>query len=191
MTIQEKIDQERHFSNNFDKVANEGKGFLNAEKSLILTSLIGELSNEIMAYNGMTYNEHNLNRSSKYMIACLVDIIAHSIEWLQKLEGTEILFVKNEGEKTLSKEYIYNEITQEREFQDQKWGVQTHLSDYVWTTILVEEVGEAAQEVQKDKNSFEIIKLRDELIQVAAVAVAWAEALDKREENIEQQESIC
>ena len=42
-----------------------------------------------------------------------------------------------------------------------------------WAAILAEEVGEAFQE--RDE-----AKLRTELVQVAAVAVAWIEAIDRR-----------
>ena len=43
-----------------------------------------------------------------------------------------------------------------------------------WSAILVEEVAEAVAEIGDDA------KLRAELVQVAAVAVAWIEAIDRR-----------
>lgn len=87
------------------------------------------------------------------------------------------------------------EIRLERERQDQKWGVQTHnrgtgpqyaphadhfrkVTDTkarsgtdTWADILLEEVYEALAESDTDA-------LRKELIQAAAVCVAFAEALD-------------
>jgi hypothetical protein len=42
-----------------------------------------------------------------------------------------------------------------------------------WRDILLEEVAEAFAEL-------DIVKLRVELVQVAAVAVAWVEAIDRR-----------
>lgn len=42
-----------------------------------------------------------------------------------------------------------------------------------WLDILLEEVGEALAEDEPEK-------LREELLQVAAVAVAWVEAIDRR-----------
>ena len=92
---------------------------------------------------------------------------------------------------------VIQEIHLERHLQDQKWGEQNHpdgtdktfkdIADearvvadmsakqnrLTWFKILNEEVMEAfAEEDPK--------KLRAELIQVAAVAVAWIEAIDRR-----------
>ena len=44
----------------------------------------------------------------------------------------------------LGQRRIFNRIAAERTRQDAKWGEQNH-SDYMWLTILAEEVGEAAQ----------------------------------------------
>jgi len=91
-----------------------------------------------------------------------------------------------------------NAVSVERHAQDQKWGVQNHpdgtgagyskeLADtareatqiaaengfLTWRHILTEEFYEAIAECRVDQ-------LRTELIQVAAVAVAWVEAIDRR-----------
>lgn len=90
------------------------------------------------------------------------------------------------------------EVREERERQDAKWGEQNHpdgtgehyatlarhhrrLCDEMfakdrgaWAHILREEVYEALAEDNP-------VKLRAELIQVAAVAVSWVEAIDRRE----------
>lgn len=67
-------------------------------------------------------------------------------------------------------------VHDERLNQDKKWGLQDHDDGY-WLAILTEELGEVATEIQnKDKQ-----RLREELYQVAAVAVAWIEALDRKE----------
>lgn len=63
----------------------------------------------------------------------------------------------------------------ERFRQDIKWGNQRHLPPDRWNTILVEEVGE----VSKAINEREWENLAVELIQVAAVCVAWAEDIAK------------
>jgi len=65
----------------------------------------------------------------------------------------------------------------ERVSQNIKWGIQNHTMTE-WLAILVEEVGEVAQAMQK--NSFasketDADNLYEELIQVAAVASAIAE----------------
>lgn len=71
-------------------------------------------------------------------------------------------------------EVVVRDIREERAAQDQKWGSQREQSYPVWNTILSEEVGEAAKEVLEKRRD----KLRMELVQVAAVAVAWIEAID-------------
>jgi hypothetical protein len=93
---------------------------------------------------------------------------------------------------------VLGEIAAERARQDEKWGEQNHpdgTGDYPeiidadvarmacegaaeggyldWLHILREEVAEAFAESAPDK-------LRAELVQVAAVAVAWVEAIDRR-----------
>jgi hypothetical protein len=91
---------------------------------------------------------------------------------------------------------VLQDIASEREQQDAKWGQQNHpngtsrhqavwrdlyrnrcddaarAGHLTWLDILLEEVYEAAAEE-------EVAELRAELVQVAAVAAAWAEALDR------------
>lgn len=93
----------------------------------------------------------------------------------------------------------FNDIAYERMRQDAKWGEQNHPDgtdggaffaerrDYrrkvcqayaaegtvTWRHILDEEVHEAYAET-------DTAKLRQELVEVAAVAVAWIEAIDRR-----------
>jgi hypothetical protein len=93
--------------------------------------------------------------------------------------------------------WVEGDVRREREAQDQKWGEQNHpdgispltissavdlasayreLNDHAnptWQTILLEEVYEAMAEDDPEK-------LRLELIQVAAVAMTWVEAIDRR-----------
>ena len=75
-------------------------------------------------------------------------------------------------------------VWQERLRQISKWGKQEH-NDPRWITILAEEFGEAAAEVCGNlENSMDeqeyLLALMDELIQVAAVAVAHVEHLMER-----------
>jgi hypothetical protein len=60
----------------------------------------------------------------------------------------------------------------ERARQDAKWGVQDHDAPY-WLGILVEEVGELAKDIIEHRGIYL------ELVQVAAVAVAWLENLER------------
>lgn len=98
---------------------------------------------------------------------------------------------------------VIEEVVAERRRQDEKWGEQNHpdgpgyAAEYSyyygpraeverkqndvlarkgrlhWAGILLEEVYEALAESDP-------AKLREELIQVAAVAVAWVECIDRR-----------
>ena len=74
------------------------------------------------------------------------------------------------------------EVEEERNNQDRKWGEQNH-EHYRWCAILGEEVGEVSEAVLKaDPEEGEggaFIRIREELIQVAAVAVAWVESYDR------------
>lgn len=69
---------------------------------------------------------------------------------------------------------ILGEIVKERARQDEKHGDQRTLSKEKWGMILGEEFGEVCNATFSDG----VGDLREELIQVAAVAVAWVEAID-------------
>ena len=79
---------------------------------------------------------------------------------------------------TLNKIPIFEKILAERGRQDDKWGADRMLDNYEWHTILSEETGECAKAVNQDRPQDE---LGAELVQVAAVAVAWLECLQHRE----------
>ena len=68
---------------------------------------------------------------------------------------------------------LYAEIEAERQRQDAKHG-PVH-RDRQMPVILMEEVGEAARAVLEDDPA----RLREELVQVAAVAVQWIEQVDR------------
>lgn len=72
-----------------------------------------------------------------------------------------------------TREIVLSAVTAERDKQDRKWGVRRDQSHPLWFTILGEEVGEVANAILEGKHK----GLYKELIQVAAVAVAFAEAL--------------
>lgn len=95
---------------------------------------------------------------------------------------------------------VLQEVLNERLAQDRKWGQQNHPDGTSksyrgaasvareecdnsaqdgtigWLHILREEFYEASAETDQ-------AKLRNELIQVAAVAVAWVECIDRREKD--------
>jgi NTP pyrophosphatase (non-canonical NTP hydrolase) len=72
---------------------------------------------------------------------------------------------------------ILTSIRYGRDVQDAKWGDLESRLDYMnddrWIRVLVEEVGEAAAEVQNEDDE----KLMAELTQVATVAVAHIESI--------------
>lgn len=77
------------------------------------------------------------------------------------------------------------DVMAERKRQDAKWGVQDHDPE-MWLAILGEEFGEACQAHLADyftRNRRTGEKksghLRAELVQVAAVAIAFIECLDR------------
>lgn len=65
-------------------------------------------------------------------------------------------------------------IAMERTEQDRKWGADRHLDTHLWATILAEEFGEVARAVLENDGP----NLRAELVQVAAVAIAWLQSED-------------
>lgn len=76
---------------------------------------------------------------------------------------------------------VYESVDAERGQQDAKWGVTNH-DPFTALTILMEEVGEAAQAALHLRfGGFAAESLREELVQVAAVAVEMIETLDRKE----------
>jgi len=74
---------------------------------------------------------------------------------------------------------VLEALLAERERQDTKWGDQTLNSDLAWQSILTEEVGEIA----KDVNDLRLAGMFEEIIQTGAVCMAWAEAYINRNAN--------
>ena len=68
---------------------------------------------------------------------------------------------------------IQTDIEEERDRQRAKWGEQYHSFDH-WYVILGEEFGEVGRAIFESDTS----NLRDELVQVAAVATAILEQID-------------
>lgn len=71
---------------------------------------------------------------------------------------------------------ILNEISLERERQNNKWGDQSGHTDGEWMIILMEEIGEVAKDLFDGNH----IDASVELIQCAAVIVQWLEIMYER-----------
>jgi len=77
---------------------------------------------------------------------------------------------------------VLDRIVQERGYQDAKWGEQNHTDEW-WLAILGEEYGEVAQAILHDEfGGNHAGTLRAEMVQLAAVAIAWLECMDRRGE---------
>lgn len=73
-----------------------------------------------------------------------------------------------------------NAVVAERIRQEKLWGEQT-LPLPAWLAILAEEFGEVAKEVNNYHGDYS--RIREELSHVAAVAVQWIEAIDRKEDE--------
>lgn len=86
---------------------------------------------------------------------------------------------------------VHADVLKERFRQNEKWGLQRH-ENGKWLAILVEEVGESAQAMMQDSMAAKETDSDDlytELIQVAAVAQAWAEQVrEERELQVMERE---
>ena len=68
-------------------------------------------------------------------------------------------------------------VVKERAHQDRKWGKDRRLPDADWLRALVAEVGEVASAMSGRWPEREGHGVTAELVQVAAVAVAWLESI--------------
>jgi NTP pyrophosphatase (non-canonical NTP hydrolase) len=76
---------------------------------------------------------------------------------------------------------VLEDVEAEQRRQTEKWGAQRKHSPLEWLAILTEEVGEVAKEVADGRiAAFRVQEYRNELIQVAAVAVMAIESLDAK-----------
>ena len=81
----------------------------------------------------------------------------------------------------MSQSAIIEEIRAERVRQDEKWGEQNH-PPFIWLVVLGEEVGEACEAaLEAQYGGKPLANYRAELVQVAAVALAAIECLDRWE----------
>lgn len=72
---------------------------------------------------------------------------------------------------------VYHEVQDRRTFQNKKWGFPQFHTLSEWLVVLQEESGEAAAALLE----MDLGGLRDELLDVAAVAIAMIEHMDRGE----------
>jgi len=79
--------------------------------------------------------------------------------------------------------HVLNDVASERARQDRKWGGWPGVDrvDERFTAVLGEEFGEVCKALMEDGELSP--EIREELIQVAAVAVAWVEQIDALNEE--------
>lgn len=84
-------------------------------------------------------------------------------------------------------EDILEEVRKERIKQDSRFGWPRNHSPSWWLTILAEEFGEYARDVcdKKFEEGQYVENMREELIQIAAVAIAAIEDLDIQDKEWE------
>lgn len=84
--------------------------------------------------------------------------------------------IKTEGpeyDKRNAQAYAIYKIELEREAQDKKWGFPQRNTYCEWSSILTEEVGELAKELNELNFSLgDRARMRAEAVQVAAVAIS-------------------
>jgi len=99
------------------------------------------------------------------------------LEKMRKLAAE--IDVEKFKEMNMETVHVSTEVILERKKQDLKWGPQNH-DPLKWIAILGEEFGEVAKAVlEKDLDNY-----REELIQVAAVAMAAVESLDRLKNDV-------
>jgi hypothetical protein len=104
------------------------------------------------------------------------------------IEGLKEVAKKMNNQDRFNTIGILYEVEAERNRQNEKWGEQNHRV-VEWLSILGEEVGEANKhglqahfaKIHKMNRESELQNYRKELIQIAAVAVAMAESVDRNE----------
>lgn len=75
------------------------------------------------------------------------------------------------------------DILDERDRQDRKWGVQNHGPD-TWCMIITEELGEWSRAVLRARyENGDHAEVRKELVQMAAVALSMLECHDRLAES--------
>ena len=81
------------------------------------------------------------------------------------------------------------DVRAERARQDELWGADRDLHPAIWHLILSEEAGEVASatqellDAQPGARTHQLRHLRTELTHVAAVAIAWIEAIDRDDDR--------
>lgn len=133
----------------------------------------------------------NIETAAEFLLSSHAEIERELAEAKKKLAWlTEWNHVTKQALDALGKAEIGTlkqavaDTIKEREWQDARWGVQNH-DPITWSAILTEECGEFAQAALHHKfGGHAAVSLRKEAVQVAAVAVAIIECLDRNSVKI-------
>ncbi len=93
-------------------------------------------------------------------------VIVKPVEWWHEM-----------AKKHVKESVALSNVLYERKRQDAKWGEQNH-PPLLWLAILGEEFGEACK-AAIEPGCLPLIKYRDEMVHVAAVALAAVESFDR------------
>ncbi len=91
--------------------------------------------------------------------------------------------------RALNVTMVYDDVHQERDRAHGKHGPSGNSRenrswlDGDWLPVLMEDVGKAAHELTYGSGSGRQERLRAELVQVAAMACAWIDAIDSRDRS--------
>jgi len=90
---------------------------------------------------------------------------------------------KLEAQRAAEEDPNWAWIKAERAKQDARWGEQNH-NDFRWLAILSKGIGKVAacivSHINEPMTAIGATFLKNELIQVAAVCVAWSECIERR-----------
>ena len=89
------------------------------------------------------------------------------------------------AEEPFERILIFSKGVYKRNKPDKKWGRQRTHSNFVWNTILMEEIGEASEAIFETSfgqrsEGYTDVDVRRELVQAGAVIVQWITAIDGR-----------
>ena len=129
--------------------------------------------------------------SNKVMEESVLAAVRQALGAFDVPEMTVVECVRRMAKAAVAQEQaepVIADIVAERGRQDAKFGEQNHAAG-TWALILLEEIGEwAKEELDRKFNGLQRDNRRVELVQVAAVAMAMVQAMDRGASGKGQEE---